>query len=296
MPRPKQDGAQKGAWLSIISYAILSLIKCWTGVAAHSQVVFADGLNNLSDILLSVAILIGLKVAVQPADQNHPFGHSKAETVATLIAASFMVLVSLNIWLDAAQTLWKGGEKTIHPIALYVSLGSAFIMYMVSLINFRLSRKTESQALEASAHDNRSDALVSLGAAVGIFAADRGFAWIDPVAAFVVGILILRTGWGIGRPAIDSLMDGFDQNKLSGIEEQVLNIDGIRQVKELRARNHGPYVFVEVTVGVDEHLSVGESHSLTEKIEQRLIGYENIEHVHVHVEPKSLTPVGCTPD
>lgn len=285
--KPKQDEAQKGVWLSISAYFILSLVKCWTGHWAHSQAVFADGLNNVSDILLSIAILIGLRVSVQPADQNHPFGHSKAETVATLIAASFMVLVAVEVWLDAIQALWNPVHSSIHPLALYVSFASAMMMFMVSLINFRLSKKTNSQALKAAAHDNRSDALVSLGAVMGIWGSGSGLTWMDPLAAFVVGIMILRTGWEIGRPAVDSLMDGFDQAKLSGIEEKVIAIDGIRQVKELRARNHGPYVFVEVTVGVDPDLSVRESHTLTEMVEAKLKGFDNIRHVHVHVEPKS---------
>ncbi|MBA4603578.1 cation diffusion facilitator family transporter [Thermoactinomyces mirandus] len=89
LPPPKQ--AQKGAWLSIAVYIVLSLSKCWAGLQTHSEGMFADGLNNISDIFLSVAILIGLKVSQQPADQNHPFGHSKAETIATLVAAFFMI-------------------------------------------------------------------------------------------------------------------------------------------------------------------------------------------------------------
>ncbi|MFC7441590.1 cation diffusion facilitator family transporter [Laceyella putida] len=286
LPEAKQAAeAQKGAWLSIFSYLILSVTKCWIGVTAKSQGLFADGLNNVSDILLSVAILIGLRVAVQPADKNHPFGHSKAETVATLVAASFMVLVALEVWIGAIEAWLQTRQEKIDPDALVVSLLAALVMFLVSSVNFALSRKTKSEALKAAAHDNRSDAFVSLGAAAGIVGTNWGWAWMDPLAAFVVGLLILRTGYEVGKPAIDVLMDGFDEERTSQIEERVIQIKGIREVKELRARNQGSHVFVELTVGVDAHLSVEASHRLTERVEDTLIGFAGIAHVHVHVEP-----------
>jgi cation diffusion facilitator family transporter len=286
LPEAKQAAeAQKGAWLSIFSYLILSAVKCWVGVTEHSQAVFADGLNNVSDILLSVAILIGLRVAVQPADSNHPFGHSKAETVATLVAASCMVLVALEVWIGAVEAVLHPRSGQIGNAALAVSLISAVVMLLVSNVNFALSKKTNSEALQAAAHDNRSDALVSLGAAVGIIGANLGWMWMDPLAAFAVGLLILRTGYQVGKPAIDMLMDGFDAKKTERIQARVVQIAGIREVKALRARHQGMHVFVELTVGVDAHLSVEESHRLTEEVEEALIGFEQIAHVHVHVEP-----------
>lgn len=277
--------AQKGAWLSIFSYLILSIVKCLIGVAAHSQGVFADGLNNGSDLLLSIAILIGLRVAAQPADKNHPFGHTRAETVATLVAASFMVLVALEVWVGAIETLLHEQHRKIDTIALIVSLAAAVVMLLVSRVNFYLSKKTKSEALKAAAYDNRSDAFVSLGTAVGIIGTNVGWTWMDPLAAFIVGLMILRTGYEVGKPAIDVLMDGFDAERSSQIEKRVIQINGIREVKEMRARNQGSYVCVEVTVGVDPYLSVEASHRLTEQVEESLIGFEEIAHVHVHVEP-----------
>jgi cation diffusion facilitator family transporter len=282
---PDPRSAQKGAWLSMAAYLVLSLLKCWTGLHIQSEAMFADGLNNVSDLLLSFAILIGLKVSQQPADHNHPFGHRKAETIATLVAASFMVLVAVEIWVRALQALWRPPQNEAHPWAFAVSIGSALIMFGVSYVNFSLSKKTGSQALEAAACDNRSDGLVSLGTAVGMAGAYWGWHWMDPLLAVVVGGMIFKTGWEIGRPAVDELMDGFDQEKLEKIEQQVLKISGIDQVRELRARYHGPYVFVEITIAVNPFLSVEESHEITEKVEKQLIGFDNIRHVHVHVEP-----------
>lgn len=295
LSQPKKGEAQKGAWLSIAAYIVLSLSKCWAGLITDSEGMFADGLNNISDIFLSIAILIGLKVSQQPADQNHPFGHSKAETIATLVASFFMILMAIEICIRAVQEIWVSRQAPIDPWALYVSIGSAIILLGVSMANFYLSKKTGSQALYAAAHDNRSDAFVSIGTAVGIAGTNMGWYWMDPLAAMIVGGMILKTGWEVGRPAIDGLMDGFDKEKLDRIRLRVLTMDGIDQVKELRARYHGPHVFIEVTIGVNAYLSVEESHNLTERIEEDLIGFENIRHIHIHVEPSDMEAVelGC---
>jgi cation diffusion facilitator family transporter len=277
--------AEWGAWLSLACYLAMAVLKCWTGWKSGSEAVLADGFNNVTDILLSAAILVGIQVAGLPADRNHPFGHRKAETVSTLIAATFMALVALEVWLHSLGSLFVSQPRGIGREALVLSIGSALLMFAVSVLNLRLSRKTGSQALLAAACDNRSDALVSLGAAVGILGAQAGLHWLDPLAALVVGGVIMKTAWEVGKPAADALMDGFEAEKLTAIEERVKTVYGIHQVKELRARKHGTVVFVELTVGVDPCLSVRESHALTERVEEKLIGYENIGRVHVHVEP-----------
>lgn len=285
LPPSKTNQAKKGVILSMVACLILAALKCWIGTWAHSQAVFADGLNNFSDIFLSGGILIALIVAGQPADKNHHFGHNKAENIAALVATFLMVLVAFHVWAESIQILWSHDEKFIHPIAICLSLVSAVVMFIISVINFRLSSKTNSHALQANAYDNRSDSYVSLGAAVGGIGTNYGLLWMDSVVALCVGGIIFHTAYKVGKPAIDALMDGFDDKKLPRIEERVRQIVGIHEVREIRARNHGPYVLVEVTVGVDEHLSVKESHDLTEKVEETLKGFENIEHVHVHVEP-----------
>ena len=277
--------AMIGIRLSIISYLILSISKIAIGFWANSLGVVADGFNNISDLVVSFALLIGLKVADRPADQNHPFGHNRAEAVATLIAVSAMVFVSIDIWIDVGKAFFVEQADPIHFVAFYISILSAVIMFCVSFFNLRLSRKTKSSALRAAAMDNRSDAFVSLGAAIGILGAKWGLTWIDPLAAFLVGCLIFRTAIQIGRPAVHALMDGFDEARLAEIREKVYKIEGVQEIRELRARSHGKDVFVEMTIGVDPHLTVTQSHQLTEEIEQELMGFQNIKKVHIHVEP-----------
>ncbi|SDZ31281.1 cation diffusion facilitator family transporter [Thermoactinomyces sp. DSM 45892] len=277
--------AQKGAWLSIGAYLLLAIAKLVVGFWAHSEAVSADGLNNVTDILLSVAILVGLKVSLQPADEDHHYGHKKAETVATLVAASFMVLVGLEVWIRAVTAIGAPETLSIHPVALWISILSAFVMLLVSFYNSRLSKKTGSKALAAAAKDNRSDAWVSMGAVVGIVGTWIGYSWLDAVSAVVIGFLIIRTGWEVAKPAILCLTDGVDQSSLQGIMDEVSRIDQVQKVIHFRARSHGSCYHIEVTIGVDPHLSVLKSHEVTEKVEEQLLKNTQIEYVHVHVEP-----------
>lgn len=279
--------AQIGIWISIVTYIILAGSKISIGLWSHSLAVMADGFNNVSDIILSIALLVGFVVASRPADQDHPFGHHRAESVAVLVAASSMALVSLDIFMDVIKTFVSPQIHPIHPLAFYISILSAGVMFCVYFFNLHLSKKTQSDTLKTAALDNRSDAFVSLGTALGILGNWGGISWIDPFAAMVVGIIILKTAIELGRPAIHILMDGFDQKKLSHIQQIVEQVEGIQEVKSIRARNNGKYIFVEMTVGVSPHLSVLKSHAITEEIEMQLMEMENIKHVHIHVEPIS---------
>lgn len=277
--------AQKGAWLSIGAYLLLAIGKIIVGFWAHSEAVSADGMNNVTDILLSIAILVGLKVSLQPADEDHHYGHEKAETVATLVAASFMVIVGFDVWVSAIMTMWNQKLVEIHPIAMWISFISAVVMFGVSSYNSRLSKKTGSSALAAAAKDNRSDAWVSIGAVIGIVGTWTGLSWLDAVSAIVIGFLIIRTGWEVAKPAILCLMDGVDTELLQGMTEQMKQVEQVEEVMHIRARPHGSRYHMEVTIGVNPSLSVAEGHAVTEQIEELLLKNKQIEYVHVHVEP-----------
>lgn len=280
------EPGQKGLYFSIVAYVLLSALKIGFGLHAGSKALVADGWNNVSDVIASLVILFGLVIARKPADQDHRYGHFRAETAAALIASILMLIVGFDVLKGTIASMFSA-EAVVspEPQSLLVAIIAAIIMYVVYRYNKRMAEKTNNLALLAAAYDNRSDALVSVGAAVSIAVAELGWTWADPIVAVLIGLIILKTAWKVGYEALHVLMDGFDAKKLSEIEQQVEQVDGIRQVVEVRARLHGSVVHVDVTVGVDHHLTVVESHELTEKIEEKLVGYEGIERVYVHVEP-----------
>jgi cation diffusion facilitator family transporter len=277
--------SEKGAWLSLIAYILLSAIKLFIGNASGSQALLADGLNNSTDIIASIAILIGLKISRRPPDSNHSYGHFRAETVAALIASFIMIAVGV-------QVLYQGVNKFIQPaletpdlLAAWTAAGCAVVMIAVYLYNIRLARALNSNAMQAVAQDNRSDAMVSMGAFIGIIGSQFGLPWLDPVTAVIVGLLICKTAIQIFSKATHDLTDGFDAGELELMKQTVAEIEGVESIKDIKARVHGNNVLVDTTVLVDSRLNVVQSHDITEEIEDQLKGRHQVADVLVHIEP-----------
>jgi len=276
---------EKGAWISIAAYIALSAFKLAVGLFYQSKALQADGWNNLTDIVASLAVLIGLRISQKPPDHDHPYGHLRAETIAALIASFIMATVGIQVIISTVQSLFHGESTTPNPLTGWVALGCAIVMYAVYVYNKRLAERIRNQALMAAAQDNRSDAFVSIGAAVGIFGAQLGISWLDPLAALTVGFIICKTAWDIFREATHTLTDGFDEAQLDRLRKTVESTEGVRKIKEVKARLHGSLVLVDVVVQVDPKLSLIEGHHICDDIEQHMKRKHNITHVHVHVEP-----------
>ncbi|RNB92278.1 cation transporter [Brevibacillus fluminis] len=276
----------RGVYISIFTYIILAAGKIGFGLATGSQGLVADGWNNASDVISSLAILFGMIIARKPADHDHKYGHFRAETAAALVAGIIMAVVGIDVLKNTGTKLFQGEAATMPTVeSMYVAITGAVIMYIVYLINKRIAKKTNNLAVMAMAYDNRSDALVSVSALVGIVVTRIGLGWADAIVASIVGIIILYTAWQVVSQAIHALMDGFEEEKLKEIEQRIKQVEGIREIIDLRARYQGSAVLVDVTIGVDHHLNVVESHGLTETVEGKLIGFAEIKRVYVHVEP-----------
>ncbi|MEF2246127.1 cation diffusion facilitator family transporter [Paenibacillus sp. IITD108] len=277
--------AEKGAWVSIGSYLGLTAIKLIAGYWFVSSALVADGYNNLTDIVASVAVLIGLRISQKPPDQDHPYGHFRAETIAALIASFIMASVGIQVLISAVKSLFDTVERTPNLLAAVVAGFSALCMGLVYVYNSRLAKKIGSQALHAAAKDNLSDALVSVGAAIGIIGAQFGLPWLDPVAALAVGIIICKTAWDIFYSCTHALTDGFNKEELSSLSVTIAKTEGVKKIKDIKARIHGSKVLLDVIVLVDSDLSLKESHRICDEIERRMRRKHNIMSVHVHVEP-----------
>ncbi|CAM4421651.1 cation diffusion facilitator family transporter [Paenibacillus macerans] len=277
---------ERGAWVSIAAYLVLSAFKLISGFYFASSALLADGFNNLTDIVASVAVLIGLKISQKPPDSDHAYGHFRAETIAALVASFIMAMVGIQVIVDAVRALAAGEQTEPDVRSALIALVCAAAMGGVYWFNRRLARQINNQALMAAAKDNLSDALVSVGAAVGIFGAQFGLPWLDTVAAIAVGILICKTAWDIFRDSTHNLTDGFDEKELRDLRSSISRIPGVEGIKDLKARVHGNHVLVDVVIEVEPHLTVIESHEISDRVEERMRRIQNVMHVHVHVEPK----------
>lgn len=277
--------AEKGALVSIFAYIFISIIKLTVGSLLNSSALLADSLNNFTDIIASFAILIGIKLARKPADDQHRYGHWKIETVASMLTSIIMLLVGGQVFISSIQAFINHDTASPDPVAGLVGVGSAVIMLAVYLYNRKLAKKVKSGALMAAAKDNLSDAYTSIGTAVAIFAASMGLDWLDNGAALVVGILIIRTGIEIFSDSAFSLSDGFSEDELRRYKKEILVIPGVDDVIDLRGRTYGSNIFLDVVVLMDGAMTVNESHRITEEIESMLGNKHGVFDIDVHVEP-----------
>ena len=276
---------ERGAMLSIATYIILSIIKLWIGYLAGSEALKADGLNNVTDIVASTAVLIGLKLSQKPADANHPYGHWRAETVASLVASFIIVAVGLQVTYSAVVSVFQDTGETPGLLSAWTAGVSAVAMYLVYRYNKKLAERINSKAVAAAAKDNLSDAWVSIAAVVGIVGAQFYLPWLDPLAALLVGLLIVKTGWGIFWEATHELTDGFDEELIKSFKETALATQGVTEVREIRARNYGNRAVVDITVLVPGDLDIAVAHDISTQVETKLMKRYDISAVHVHVEP-----------
>ncbi|GIO37601.1 putative transporter YeaB [Paenibacillus antibioticophila] len=278
---------ERGAWVSITAYLLLSAFKLFSGYWFASSALLADGFNNLTDIVASVAVLVGLRISQKPPDSNHAYGHLRAETIAALVASFIMAMVGIQVIITAVESLFAGQKGTPDVISAGVALVCAAAMGGVYWYNRNLARRINNQALMAAAKDNLSDALVSVGAAVGIIGAQFGLPWLDGAAAIAVGILICKTAWDIFRDATHNLTDGFDEGELSDLKRMIARTEGVESIRDLKARVHGNHVLVDVVIEVAPELTVIQGHAISDRVEEQMRKMKNVMHVHVHVEPSS---------
>lgn len=276
---------ERGAILSICVYICLSALKLFIGYTTNSEALKADGLNNTTDIIASIAVLIGLRISQKPADEDHPYGHWKAETVSSLVASFIMAIVGLQVLYEAVISILEQKTEAPDLIAAWTGIFCAVVMYFVYRYNRNLATKINSQSVMAAAKDNLSDAWVSIGTAIGIIGAQFHLPWLDSVTAVIVGFLICKTAWDIFREASHHLTDGFDEQQLEEYKETILNTPGVKGVKDIKARNYGSSPVVDVSILVNSTLGVGAAHDITTKVESALAEEHNVEDANVHVEP-----------
>jgi len=279
---------EKGAWISIFTYLALSSVKLTIGYFGSSEALKADGLNNTTDIAASIAVLVGLRISQKPPDENHHYGHLRAETVASLVASFIMAAVGLQVLINAIRNLFHPIHDTPSILTAVVAGASAIVMYAVYRFNLKLANRINSAAVRAAAYDNQSDALVSVGTCIGISSAIFGYPIIDSITALLVGLLIMKTAFDIFKDAVYNLTDGFNEDEVETLSVLVRKVQGVMHLEDFKGRMHGNLMFVDLTVTVDPSLNVVESHRITEEIENRIHKVKPFCTVLVHIEPHFL--------
>ena len=277
--------AQRGAYLSIFTYIILAVLKYYFGVEYDSAAVRADALNNMTDIFASLAVLIGLKISIRPPDDNHPYGHLKSENIASLVVSFIIIFVGLQVLMENVPAVFSPAEQAPNPVVIYVSIFSGLVMLAVFFINRKLAEKTKSTSLKSASMDNFSDSMISLGTAAGLILTQLGLPIADVIIASILGLLIMYTGFKILKDAVFALSDGYNDADLIEHKEDVLEVNGVLDVKSINGRYHGSSIFLDVTIIVDPDISITDAHMICDRVEEHMHD-KGIMSLYVHPEPK----------
>ncbi len=281
--------------LGLAANVMLAALKVTFGIIGNSPALLADGVNSTSDVAYYIVVRIFMQLARKPADREHPYGHSQLESIAALIVGAFVITTAVAIFWDAVNKvygLWTG-QVTFEgaaPVALAVALFTIALKLGLMFYTRYVGKVTGNLAVSALAKDHRNDVFAASGAALGIFLGQNGLPWGDPLAGAIVALLILRTGIMVLSDASADLMDTVPGDELAEQVQKVLHdVPGVMCVEEVYAHRFGPYLVMNVTVGIDGSLSVAAGDSIASAVERRL--YEKIDllrRAHVHYHPEGV--------
>ena len=280
---------------------LLGAAKVVVGLAAGSQALVADGIHSFSDLATDFLVLFAAKHAHRKADVEHPYGHGRIETVATVVLGVSLVLVAIGISYDAVRRLLDP-ELLLHPglLALVVALVSVISKEIIYQYTARAARRLRSKMLLANAWHSRSDAISSIVVVIGVVGTMAGFHYLDAVAAVVVALMIAKIGWDLLWKSLQELIDtALEPEQVADIRDTIMSVNGVRACHMLRTRHSGSDVLADVHILVDPALSVSEGHQIGETVRRRLIDTnEDVSDVTVHIDPEDdelVSPVDLLP-
>jgi len=272
-----------------VANLVLSALKIIFGFIGHSHALIADGIHSLSDLLSDGLVYFAAHHSQHEPDEQHPYGHGRFETAATLGLALLLFLVAGGLIWDATERLFSP-ETLLQPtaIALYVAGLSVLVKEWLYHYTQKTARHIGSDMMRANAWHHRSDAISSIVVLVGVAGTMAGLPYLDAVAAVVVGVMIGRIGWELGWGSVQELVDtGLDADRIEEIRGTILSVGGVRDIHMLRTRSLGGQASADVHVLVDPYLSVSEGHMISLMVEQSLKRkIDEIKDVTVHIDPE----------
>ena len=294
--RPKKQAvtAVKVSLVSISGNLALALLKALAGILANSGAMISDAVHSASDVLSSCIVIVGIKLAAKQSDKDHPYGHERFECVAAIVLSVILLLSGLLIGLSAVEKIQAGDTQAIAVpgllalIAAIVSIAVKEAMYWYSRF-YAIS--LDSGVLLADAWHQRSDALSSMGALIGILGARMGFPWMDAVASLVICLFILKVAFDVFKDAIGKMVDHACSEELEqDIRECALAQSGVVAVDVFRSRMFGNKIYVEMHICAPGELTLAQSHQIAQQVHDALEQqFEQIKHITVCVKPLSLS-------
>ena len=285
----KSKNMSPGIKATLIGAAVnlaLSIIKCIGGVIGNSAAMVADAIHSIADLLTDIIVLVTHKISQIPKDENHPYGHGRAETLGTTAIGFFIILGGIGLAYDAWDIIKSGSPHIPKALAAVTALISIATNEWLFRYTRSVGEKTNSPTLIANAWHHRSDAISSIAALVGIVGAIIGYPVLDPIAAVMVALMVTKIGFKIILGGFRDLMDtALSEEQIHDIQLIIESIPGVIKSHDLRTRKTGGSILMDLHILVDSDLTVTEGHDVAERVRRKLINiYPNTQDVLVHVD------------
>ncbi|KAA3652133.1 MAG: cation transporter [Proteobacteria bacterium] len=296
--------AQRVTLVAMVTNLTLTVLQLFVGLFANAFSLVADAMHTLSDLLTDGLVLVAARKGADPADANHPYGHDRIETVVSMFLGLVLVMVGAGFLWSAGVRIQEAAElPPLHPIALWMALGTLAAKEGLFRFTLAASRRLNSRMLEANAWHARTDAASSLVVAVGIAGGLFGYRFVEPLAAALVGFMILRMGVMLAAAAVRELVDtAVSAEVVSKIRDTIAATPGARGVHDLRTRRMAHRILCDAHVLVDPRISVSEGHAIAEAVRLRVCqSHPEVQDVLVHIDAEDdldspMMPVGPLPD
>ncbi|MEE0931717.1 MAG: cation diffusion facilitator family transporter [Clostridium sp.] len=284
----RYDESNKITVISILLNIGLTILKILAGILGNSTAIIADGLHSASDIITSIGILIGNKISRKPRDDEHQYGHEKAESLVSFILAAVLIGIALKIGYDGFKDLININNILVpNALPLVVALISIAVKEYQYQITIRVAKKINSSSLKADAWHHRSDAFSSIAAFIGIGGAMLGFKILDPIASIIVAIVVIKVGIEILKSACDELMDSsISKEDIREIKSLIDNNKKIYGIKDFKSRKYGSIAYIDMSIFIDKSKTLEEAHDIADNLEHSIISNLNyIKEINIHTEP-----------
>ena len=286
-PAERQAAAARSTWVSVGVNLLLTATQITVGIIAKSQGLIADGIHSLSDLVADFVVLFAGHHSKKDADVDHPYGHHRFETAASLALGLLLLAVGIAMLWSAFKKLeTPDSVQQVHVMALWVA-GAALIA-KETLFRYMLAvaKQVKSSMLVANAWHARSDAASSLVVGIGIIGNLAGYPILDPIAALIVGFMVSRMGWSFGWDALHDLMDrAVDEQEVDAIRITLNETPGVSGVHDVRTRKMGDMIVVDAHIEVDGSISVEAGHDIAVEARNRVMQRHRVLNLMTHVDP-----------
>jgi len=286
-PAERAAAASRSTWVSVAVNIVLTGTQIVVGVLAKSQGLIADGTHSLSDLVADFVVLFAGHHSKKDADADHPYGHQRFETAASLVLGVLLLVVGVGmLWasfhkLEAPETV-----PTVHIVALWVAGGALVGKELLFRYMLAVAKRVKSSMLVANAWHARSDAASSLVVGIGIVGNLAGYPILDPIAALIVGFMVARMGWGFSWDALHDLMDrAVDEQEVEAIRRTLIETPGVSGVHDVRTRKMGDMIVVDAHLEVEANISVEAGHDIAVEARQRVLQRHRVLNLMTHVDP-----------